>query len=52
MGFSDTPSGRATQHSCDKPEIGIALYAGKDLGKHPPEKVGQYFKSELAKHKV
>ena len=50
IGFSDTPTGRATQYSCNKPGVGIAFYAGSDLGKHPPEKVGQYFKDELAKY--
>ncbi|MCP5274894.1 MAG: hypothetical protein H6936_08615 [Burkholderiales bacterium] len=50
IGFSDTPTGRATKYSCDKPGVGIAFYAGSDLGKHPPEKVGQYFKDELAKY--
>ena len=52
LGFSDTPTGRATKYSCDIPAVGIAFYAGKDLGKHPPEKIAQYFKDELAKHNV
>ena len=52
LGFSDTPTGRATKYSCDIPAVGIAFYAGKDLGKHPPEKIAQYFKNELAKHNV
>ena len=52
IGFSDTPTGRATKFSCDEPAVGIAFYAGPDLGKHPPEKVGQHFKDELAKHGV
>ncbi len=52
MGFPDTPSGNATKHSCDKPEIGIAFFAGSDLGKHPPEKIANYFKAELAKHRI
>lgn len=30
--FNNTPTDLATKHSCDKAEIGIALYAGKDLG--------------------
>ena len=50
MGFSETASGRATRYSCDRPGVGIALYAGSDLGKHPPEKIAQYFKDELAGH--
>lgn len=49
IGFSETVSGRATKYSCDQPGVGIALYAGSDLGKHPPEKIAQYFKDELAK---
>ena len=35
-GFSKTVTGKATKLSCQEPTIGIALYAGKDLGKHPP----------------
>lgn len=50
IGFSDTPTGRANKYSCDEPAVGIAFYAGSDLGKHPPEKIGQHFKDELAKH--
>jgi hypothetical protein len=49
IGFSGTPTGRATKYSCDQPGVGIAFYAGSDLGKHPPEKIAQYFKDELAK---
>ena len=52
LGFPDTPTGKATKYSCDVPAIGIALYAGKDLGKHPPEKITQYFIDELAKHNL
>ena len=52
IGFSETPTGRATKYSCDVPGVGIALYAGKDLGKHSPEKVGQYFVDYLAKEGV
>ncbi|MEW8626272.1 MAG: hypothetical protein AB2551_11010 [Candidatus Thiodiazotropha sp.] len=48
IGFDDTPSEQARKYSCDVPGIGIALYAGKDLGKHSPEKVGQYFTDKLA----
>ena len=51
-GFPDTPSGNATKHSCDRPEIGIAFFAGSDLGKHSPEKIANYFKTELAKHRI
>ena len=49
IGFSGTPTRRATKYSCDQPGVGIAFYAGSDLGKHPPEKIAQYFKDELAK---
>ena len=49
IGFSDNPTGKATKFSCDEAGVGIALYAGKDLGKHPPEKVGEYFVDMLAK---
>lgn len=52
LGFPDTPTGKATKYSCDVPAIGIAFYAGKDLGKHPPEKIAQYFIDELAKHNL
>lgn len=50
IGFADTPTGKATKYSCDQPAIGIALYAGKDLGEHKPEKVVQYFIDEIAKY--
>ena len=49
LGFSDTPLGRAIEYSCRGLVIGITLYAGKDLGKHSPEKVAGHFKSELSK---
>ncbi len=52
LGFSDSIMGRAIKHSCDKAEVAITLYAGKDLGEHSPEKVAQYFKDELLKHHV
>lgn len=52
IGFTNTPTSQATQHSCDKPEVGIALYSRDDLGKHSPEDVAQYFKNELAKYHV
>lgn len=32
-GFSETASGRATKYSCDQPGVGIAFYAGSDLGR-------------------
>ncbi len=35
---------RARIYSCDKPaDVGVAIYAGKDLGDKPPESVGQWF---------
>lgn len=52
IGFADTPTGKATEYSCRAPNIGIALYAGADLGKHPPEKIAQYFVDEIAKYGV
>ena len=48
-GFSKTVTGKATEFSCQKPSIGIALYAGKDLGGNPPEKIAKYFQHELKK---
>ncbi|ODS23240.1 hypothetical protein AB835_09795 [Candidatus Endobugula sertula] len=50
LGFTDDPLGRAIEYSCKGLVIGITLYAGKDLGKHPPEKIAQHFKNELEKH--
>tara|TARA_R110002049_G_scaffold285233_1_gene466052 strand:+ start:21311 stop:21814 length:504 start_codon:yes stop_codon:yes gene_type:complete len=52
IGFSETPTGQATKYSCDVAGVGIALYAGNDLGKHSPEKVGRYFVDALAKDGV
>ena len=52
LGFDDTATGKAIKHSCDKPEIGIALYAGDDLGEHSPEKVAEYFERELTKNNI
>lgn len=48
IGFADDPTGSATKYSCDVLGVGIALYAGKDLGKHSPETVGKYFVDKLA----
>ncbi len=48
VGFENDVTGQARKYSCDVPGVGIALYAGKDLGKHSPEKVGQYFVDKLA----
>ncbi len=47
VGFEDSVTGQARKYSCDVPGVGIALFAGKDLGKHSPEKVGQYFVDKL-----
>ncbi len=52
MGFPKTPTGQATKHSCEKPEIGIAFFAGSDLGSHSPDKIGNYFKAELSKYHI
>lgn len=49
VGFEKNVTGQARKYSCDVPGIGIALYAGSDLGKHSPEKVGEYFIDALAK---
>ena len=46
VGFSDSPTSQATKHSCDVPEIGIAFFAGDDLGQHSPLKIANYFKSD------
>lgn len=52
LGFADSIMGKAIKYSCDKAEIGITLYAGKDLGNNSPEKVAQHFKNQLAKRQV
>lgn len=52
IGFSDTPTSQATKHSCDKPEMGIAFFAGRDLGAHSPQKIADYFTSAFAKHRI
>lgn len=52
LGYEENPTGQATKHSCDHTEVGIALYAGNDLGNHTPEKVAQYLMDELKKHRV
>lgn len=51
-GFSNNVTGKATKYSCNNQAVGIALYAGKDLGKHPPEKIAKYFVDQLAERKV
>ena len=51
LGFTETPTGLATKYSCDKPEIGIAFFAGDDLGHHSPQKIGEYFKNPLERRK-
>lgn len=52
LGFKDTLVGKARKYSCDKPSIGIVFYVGNDLGEHSPHKIGEYFKTELAKHRA
>lgn len=52
VGFEKDTTGEARKYSCDVAGVGIAFYAGADLGKHPPEKVGQYFVEALAKEGV
>jgi len=52
LGFKDTVIGKARKYSCNTPEIGVALYAGEDLGDHSPEKVAQYFKDEFTKNNI
>ncbi len=52
VGFEESISGQAREYSCNYTGVGIALYAGSDLGKHSPESVGQYFISELKKRGV
>lgn len=52
MGFADTPTGKAQEYSCNETGVGIAFYAGKDLGKHPPEKIARLFRDGLAGYKV
>lgn len=49
VGFEDNVTGQARRYSCEVEGVGITLYAGADLGKHPPEKVGKYFVDALAK---
>jgi len=49
VGFENDVTGAARKFSCDELGVGIALYAGADLGKHSPEKVGQYLVDALAK---
>lgn len=43
VGFKDTPMGKAMKYSCDAPQIGIAFYAGPDLGDYPPEQIERVF---------
>jgi hypothetical protein len=55
--YIDTDSSvmrQAMGYSCggDELAIGVALLAGKDLGKHSPEKVAQHFEGLLLKQKM
>ena len=52
VGFENDVTGRAREYSCRETGVGITLYAGNDLGKHPPEKIARLFRDRLAKHKV
>ena len=52
VGFEESISGQAREYSCNYTGVGIALYAGSDLGKHSPESVGQYFIEGLQKRNV
>ena len=52
LGFEDNPTGKAQAYSCSETGVGIAFYAGNDLGKHTPEKIARLFRDGLAEYKV
>lgn len=52
QGFSESPLGEAIHYSCKGLVIGIAFYAGDDLGKHAPEKVAQLFRKKLSEQNM
>ena len=52
LGFENNPTGKAQAYSCNETGVGIAFYAGNDLGKHPPEKIARLFRDGLAEYKV
>ncbi len=43
LGFKDDPMGKAMEYSCQEPQIGIAFYAGPDLGDYPPSHIERVF---------
>ncbi|TDF41313.1 hypothetical protein EYS14_00160 [Alteromonadaceae bacterium M269] len=49
---SDTPTSQAVQYSCTAPVVGVAFYAGDDLGEHNPDKIAAYIKNEFDKYGV
>ncbi len=43
LGYRDNPMGHAMKYSCQEPQIGIAFYAGPDLGDYPPARIERVF---------
>lgn len=52
IGFDDTVLGLTLEYSCSAPVVGVIFYAGNDLGKHSPEKIAAYMKTEFEKNGV
>lgn len=50
LGFKKTPIGHAMKYSCTAPVVGVALYAGGDLGDHSPEDIAKYIEASFAKN--
>ncbi len=40
------------KYSCTAPVVGVAFYAGNDLGHHSPEKIANHIEAEFAKNGV
>ncbi len=47
---TSTPIGKAMVYSCTAPAVGVAFYAGKDLGQHSPDKIAKYIEASFAKN--
>lgn len=43
---------QALYYSCTAPVVGVAFYAGNDLGQHSPEKISAYIEDEFARNGV
>lgn len=52
MSLTSSILDKATEYSCTAPVVGVAFYAGKDLGHHSPQKVSSYILDTFNHHGI